>query len=146
MRSLGSSVNIVTWLRAGRPRNCDSISGGLRAFPSLHIQTSSGPTHPIRYWRHFPLEQNYFSLQLTTHVPLLRRLRMNGTVPPRTLFTYCSIECVGTNLRVFTLSNDTHVYICRKKSLLLARLYGGCDRFGAGGCNRRRKVKPCSLV
>jgi len=146
MRSLGSSVSIVTRLRDGRPRNCDSISGGLRAFSPLQIQTCCGPTNPNRHGRCFPLEQNYFGLKLTTHLPLLRRLRVGGFVPPRPLIPYSFIACVGTNLLVFTFSTHTHVYICGKKILLLARLYGNCDRFGVGGCNRRRLVKPCSLV
>jgi len=142
MRSLGSSVNIVTRLRDGRPRDCDSISGELRAFSPLKIRTCSGPTNR---WLVGP-EQNYFGLKLTTHLPLLRRLRVGGTVPPRPLIPYSFIACVGTNLLVFTLSNHAHVYICRKKSLLLARLYGDCDRFRVGVCNRRRIVEPCSLV
>jgi hypothetical protein len=62
MRSLGSSVTIVTRLRAGRPRNCDSITGGLRDFPPVHIQTCPGPNHPNRYRRCFTLGRNYFGL------------------------------------------------------------------------------------
>jgi hypothetical protein len=117
MRSLGSSVSIVTRLRAGRQRNYDSISGGLRAFSRLHIQTCSGSTYPNRYRRRFPLGRNYFGLQLTTYLPLLRRLRMGGIVPPLPLIPYSFIACAGTNLLAFILSNHTHMYRGADKSL-----------------------------
>jgi len=71
---------------------------------------------------------------------------MGGSVPPLPLIPYSFIVCVWTNLLLYAMSNHTRIYIWKKKIIMLARLYGGCDRFGVGGCNRRRLVERCYLV
>ena len=133
---MGSSVSIVTRLWAGRPRNCNSIPGGVRAFTLLLYPHCSAPTHPPHQWISEALSSGakLLCLKPSTHLHLLRWLRMGGSVPPLPLIPYSFMACVGTNLRLLTLSDHAHVCVCvcMGKSILLAHLYGGCDSFVVG--------------
>jgi hypothetical protein len=84
----GSSLSIMTELRAGRPR-LGAWQG--QEFPFLHhrVQTGSG-AHPFSYplCAGGPRGQSVRAVKVTTHLHLLPSLRMRGSIPPLSLWLH----------------------------------------------------------
>jgi hypothetical protein len=80
--SYGSSVGIVTILQTGWWRNCGLLPGRSRWFPQMCSHWLLG-IHSLmfsRYWWLFLQGQNSWIVKMTTHLSLIPRLRVGGTI------------------------------------------------------------------
>jgi hypothetical protein len=144
MRSLGSSVSIVTRLRAVRPRNCDSICGCVRAFPPLRHSDLLWPTHIPYQWILWAISSGakWLWSEADHRLPSTEEAK-NGwiftTTSPYSVLLYGVRREKFTCIDIIKAHTCIYIYMCVcvcvcvcGESVLLARIYGGLWPFWGG--------------
>lgn len=90
-----SSVNVVTLLQAGHPRDHTSIPGG--GMEHFAPPKRPGPTQrPVQRLLRVLCASSNWCVTVTSHPHLVPRLRVNGALPP--VLLYALMACTRTPL------------------------------------------------